>query len=259
MDKKLQMLERLYESDGRPGYDGQSIEDATDIEAKEMRLMSEAKFVLDRRSALRPEPGTIDAIVRRAADGVGNTGGDENRSARVARIIPLQWRAAVAAVFVLFAVGMVYWQVTQVPTPIDGSGDLAAPSEAIADSDAPQADFRERRDAEALRSSPERSADADEADATFSPPVGGIAEMEPSLEPSLGSSLASSLSLAATNDSIPAWDDSADLRLVQKRIDMLRRSGGDLDWGSPAVPLEQLPASRATPGIRAAGASGNNN
>lgn len=255
MDKKLQMLERLYESDGEPRYDGQSTEDATGAEAIEMRLMSEAKFVLDHKPGLRPDVSSIDAIVQRAALAAGT----DQRPAKIARIIPLRWQAAVAAVFVLFAVGIVYWQVVQAPVPLDGSGSVAERSAVIADGETRDGDARARRDGQALASSPPQSPSADDAlladedVAAFAAPpasVGSMAEMEPSM----GVTLAST-----ANDSIPSWDDSADLRLVQKRIDMLRRSGGDLDWGTPAVPLEELPQSRAAPGIRAAGASGNNN
>ena len=246
MDKKLQMLERLYESDGEPRYDGQSVEDATGAEAIEMRLMSEAKFVLDHKAGLRPDVSSIDAIVQRAALSAGSA----PRPAGMARIIPLRWQAAVAAAFVLFAVGIVFWQVVQAPVPLDGSGSFAEPSAVIADSETREADTRARRDTEAPSTSSQPALSADEDVAAFASPGRSAAEMEPAL----GMTLAST-----ANDSIPSWDDSADLRLVQKRIDMLRRSGGDLDWGTPAVPLEELPSSRAAPGIRAAGASGNNN
>ena len=186
MDKKLQIVERLYGEDATSGPS----------DTREERVLTEAKFVMDHRPTQRPSAETIDRIVAYAAEQQ-----TKRRAGPAARILPLlPWRAAVAAVFVFFVIGIAYLQF--------GTG----PAEE------PRAEAGTRQ-----------AADAPGAEA---------------LQPA---------SLAVATDSVPAWDEPTDLRLFQRRIETLRASGQDLEWGE-TVPLEQLPVTATTPGLRTAGA-----
>lgn len=192
MDEKLRSVERLY---------GENASNEP-VDAREERVLSDAKFVMDHRARQRPSPDTIDRIVAYAAD----QRVEPAPIKPIARIVPLfSWRAAVAAAVLLFAAGIVYLQVDLSPGPRSAQVDV-------------RDDVRDELQARGLRANAEQAA-----------------------------------VLEAATDSIPAWDEPTGLRLVQRRIEMLRASGQDLEWGEP-VPLEQLPAVGTTPGIRAAGA-----
>ncbi len=254
-DKKLQLVRKLYD----PG-EGVSPEDLTPEETREEKLMGEAKFVLDRRERLAPDVAVIDAIVARAAEAAPKPH---------ARIIPIwslqrlqSWRPAVAAAFAIVVVGAAYLGYTRSgaePGAPSAEAELRAPLE---EGNVPA--FADEDDAVGLGA--EREAVSPRSDLATNTRRETVAAIDPSAEPAASrDQLASSGRLqpelieAAFADSIPAWEDPADIRLLQKRIEMLRQSGDDLDWGAPAVPLESLPTTATRPGIRAASSGNNNN
>jgi len=257
MDKKLQIIERLYEEEA-VSHDGEAEQHSEDaVDQREHTLLAEAKFVMDHRTRMRPDPGTIDRIVAEA--GAALSYEDDRAPKRYARILPLhRWQTAVAAVFVLFMLGVAYWQLDSAvdqPTDalsstgedggIDGA-DPAVPAGERADMDAGL------RDAPAAQEEQESAALAND----MSEPAAGRPLAE-SPRASLGPREGYLPAAATTGDSLSGWDNPADLLMLQRRIEMLAQSRSLLDWDEP-VPLEQLPAAPLTPGLRAAGAGNAN-
>ena len=266
MDKKLQIVDRLYDSaTGQPESrtNGQR---PSEEDRREASLMAEAKFVMDHRPASRPDSTTIDAIVAFAA--ASRAVGDEPPVAATARILPMfNWRMAVAATFVLFVIGASYWKLY--PTANDGLLDKERDQEVTGQVGRDLAETEEAKDLDSpVAAKADNSALADNATTGRTLPArrSAVAGAPAPADADDAGSRAGEPALAASGfaadpavlDSIPGWEDPVDLRLLQRRIEMLRRSGADLDWGSPAVPLEQLPQTATTPGMRAVGAGNNN-
>lgn len=255
MDKKLQIIERLYEEEPA-SLDGDAEQHSQDaVDQREHTFLAEAKFVMDHRTRMRPDPGTIDRIVAEAAAAV--TFADDRAPKRHARIIPLhRWQTAVAAVFVLFMLGVAYWQLdSAVVDPADQrsstgeDGGVAGADQAVPVGERADLDGV-LRDAPAAREERERAAVANDMS---EPAAGRLLAPRASVAPREGYLSAA----ATTGDSLSGWDSPADLLLLQRRIDMLAQSQNLLDWDEP-VPLEQLPAAPTTPGLRAAGAGNAN-
>lgn len=250
-DKKLQLVRKLYDPEG-----GEAPSDLSPEETREEQLMGEAKFVLDRRERLVPDAAVIDAIVARAAEAVPKSH---------AKIIPIwsmqrlqSWRPAIAAAFAIVVVGAAYLGYTR------SGGDLVT-EPSVAETEAlPRAEEAST----AAFADNEDEAGLDAARKAVAPTPADLATggrrdanvgLSRSNEIAAAGSIQPELMEAAFADSLPAWEDPADIRLLQKRIEMLRQSGDDLDWGAPAVPLESLPATATRPGIRAASTGNNNN
>jgi hypothetical protein len=274
MDKKLQIIERLY-GDAASGSDDppQSKTEVPSVsgdETREERLLAEAKFVMDHRTTTRPSPATIDRIVayaieqrqveqrqveqrqveQRQAQARARRGVGTSAMSPTTRILPLfPWRSAVAAVFVLFVVGIAYWRIDFGPAPVQEKADAVA--QVAPDVGAER--VGESRDAVSPATQPAAPLELEVA-----LPRSETVESD-GVE--LASARAANAGLADADmetDSVPAWDAPSDLRMLQKRIEMLGATGQDLDWGEP-VPLEQLPVSAAAPGIRAASTGNQNN
>lgn len=237
MDKELRFVERLYDGDQEPR--------GNEPRSREERSLAEAKFLMDHRQKHRPDAATIDRIVALAASHGG--GATAESTAPRARIIPMfRWSAAVAAVFALFVVGITYWK-------LDSS--VVNPSTAVAEQEPAGSGAALSSKEEPIPAEERAEGQATGRQRLTLDEVAAARAASPFAE--LLDDDARSALVAAGNDSIPSWDDSADLRLLQKRIEMLRRSGADLEWGAPAVPLESMPAAATQPGIRAAGAGNN--
>lgn len=115
MDKRLQILERLY---GEPDGEGLSEGDDDDVR-REYQALSQVKLWLDHRKRERPEPATIDRVVEAAAAasrGKLPTGVRADRSPlRLLRTTQL--RVAVAAAVSVVIVGVGLWRMELLPGP----------------------------------------------------------------------------------------------------------------------------------------------
>ena len=246
MDKKLQQIISLYEEADTAG----GIQGVGGSDGVESRRLEEAKFVLDHRLPARPDQAVVDAAVRSALASVADSGTGTSSPAGFGgmrlikglstNLYPLRY--AVAASVVLFGVVLGLTRLDWSESSNEGEIALQAPvttaPNGIDKADSDESGLVAKRQATypSLETEMPRDRLADSS-------LGGL-------------TLAANVSVPGSSDSIPKWDDDENVRLLQRRIEMLRKANADLGWDQPAVPLEQLSSGRATPGVLPAGARG---
>lgn len=217
MDKRLQILESLYESK-EPQAEITSGDPAVDLEA---RVLTDVKSLLDRTPAVRPDPSVIDSITNLAA----NEWRRERaplRPVRHARIYALRMVAAASVLFAVVAVGL--WQFGIGTTAdVSESDDLVA-SEA--------AEFTEQL-GKATESEVRRFGSNAGA--------GILADKDNAFAVAPAS---------AQQDSIPSWSDPAELVLARKRVQAMLQNSRSLDWDQSMIPLEMMPSGSTTRGLQ---------
>lgn len=238
MDKRLQILESLYESNEPPA---EITSDDPSADA-ELRALKDVKGLLDRKPPLRPDESVIDSITAIASEEWRNGLAQKpaqsrphpqmvavpRKPVRHARIYALRMIAAASVLFAVVAVGL--WQ-------FDFGADTA--SDVVAQ--------EESKDQQELRSVPafaERS------------------EAENDLDDQVGSGFASDMvgTLAAKpvgvrQDSIPGWSDPDELVLVRKRVQAMQQNSRSLDWDDSMIPLEMMPVGGSSRGLQQTSAS----
>lgn len=266
MDKKLQIVQGLYESgaDGRAenpvGLDGQ------EELAREYQAMSQAKFWMDHRRPLRPEAETIDSIVEAAA--AAATGqlpkGVRTDRAPLRLLRGMPFRAAVAAVVAVIAVSIGLWSTSDSPSTqefvskdkaeIAGNLNVPAPDERRARAGERLAEVEEMMpEQEPARAGLESTT---ELDAVGAGRAFASSRMDSALLDDRLNAASAIVAASAASD-VPEWDHPEELVQIQQRIEHLKTRQSNLGWDKPLVPLEMLPSSApADAGIQQAGAKG---
>ena len=224
MDKRLQILERLYEASGA---DAEIAGDNDHSTRREAKAFKEMKVLLDKRPHDLPDTATLDAITAMAGR-EWRPKTSELRSVlpdreslkpvRHARIYALRMVAAASVLFAVVAVGL--WQFgAESPAQLDA---------VLADGDAPAAE--------------QKSSEQDLQESSRD--MFSVAEAE-DIQPTF---------TAQAKDSIPTWSDPDDLMHVRRRVLTMRQNSRSLDWDN-SLALEMMPVGGATSGFQQASTS----